>query len=81
MGSEIVKHEHKNHGRIYCGFTRKYNLGNYESQDISISLSDDQKSDENLNQAFDRVVGHVQGQFESICEKFESNKPKTKGGK
>jgi methyl coenzyme M reductase subunit D len=46
--------------RIDIRLGYKVNMGNYESLDISFSVSDDAKPGENAQQAFDRVYGFVE---------------------
>ena len=75
-----TKLESNNPARPYVGFTRKFNLGNYQSLDINVGLSDDAKPGETQAQALVRVTKTVLEQFEELCEKFEG-KAKTKGGK
>jgi len=76
MAKEVIKHEHGSQARPYVSFTRKYNLGKYQSMDVSVGLSDDCGSNESPEDGFERVSATVQEQFERLCEKIEGNQKK-----
>ena len=78
MAKEVVIHKHGTQARPYVSFTRKYNLGNYQSMDVSVGLSDDCTEAETAEDGIKRVAEVVQEQFERLCEKIEGNQ---KGGK
>ena len=80
MAKEVVKHAHGSQARPYVGFTRKYNLGNYQSMDVSVGLSDDcrEEDEETPQEGIQRVAKLVQEEFEKLCTKIEGNQ---KGGR
>jgi hypothetical protein len=82
MAKETVQHKHGSQARPYVSFTRKYNLGNYQSMDISVGLSDDcsEENEETPQEGIQRVAKLVQAEFEALCEKIEGRQ-KTGGKK
>lgn len=78
MAKEIVIHAHGSQARPYVSFTRKYNLGGYESMDVSVGLSDDCTADETAEDGLLRVSDLVQEQFEELCAKIEGDKKEKK---
>lgn len=79
MAKEVIVHKHGTQARPYVSFTRKYNLGNYQSMDVSVGLADDCVEGETTDEAITRVAEEVQEQFERLCAKIEGKT--AKGGK
>lgn len=49
---------------VSVGMTLTKNLGNYESVKLSINISDQQREDENIGQAVERVHRFVEKQID-----------------
>ena len=74
---EEISHSHYNNDRVKVSYNRKFNLGNYQTLDIAVGLDSDRETDEDIDEAFDRIKGIVEKQFKALCDKVD---PK-KGGK
>lgn len=79
MSKELVTtHLHQGTNRVKVHMMRKFNLGNYQTLDLSAGLETDQERDENLSETFERAEKAVETEFKRLCEKVEG---KSKGGK
>ena len=68
--SEVVLHKQKD--RVSVSYSRKINIGNYESVDVHAGYSTDLKKDETVEQAFDRADAVATEQLERFCEPLEN---------
>lgn len=80
MANELVKHQHANNDRVTVGFTRKFNLGNYQTLDVNVGLSSDRESGDTIEEAFEAVEKIVLKEFEKLCNSIDGKQTK-KGGK
>ncbi len=64
--------------RVTVSFSRKFNMGNYESLGVDLGAWDDCHKGESIEEGFERLALVVQEQFEQLCGKIEGKK---KGGK
>lgn len=64
-----TKDEENSH-RLNVSLGRKYNVGNYESVDLHVSLSRDMEPNETVESAFDAIFNSVRNELNREAEKL-----------